>query len=73
LIPPEARGTAAGFMNAIGWLAGGGTAPLVIGLIAERKPLGFAIALTSAVYVVAAALLLFGIVCFVRRDAAARN
>ncbi len=73
VIPPEARGTAAGFMNAIGWLAGGGTAPLVIGLIAERKPLGFAIALTSAVYVVAAALLLLGIVCFVRRDAAARN
>lgn len=70
VIPPEARGTAAGFMNGIGWLAGGGTAPLVIGLIAEHKPLGFAIALTSAVYIVAAALLLLGIVCFVRRDAA---
>jgi len=26
VIPPEARGTAAGFMNAIGWLAGGGGA-----------------------------------------------
>jgi sugar phosphate permease len=70
VIPPEARGTAAGFMNAIGWLAGGGTAPLVIGLIAERKPLGFAIALTSGVYLAAAALLLLGIVAFVRRDAA---
>jgi hypothetical protein len=57
-------------MNAIGWLAGGGTAPLVIGLIAEHKPLGFAIALTSGVYLAAAALLLLGIVAFVRRDAA---
>jgi sugar phosphate permease len=70
VIPPEARGTAAGFMNAIGWLAGGGTAPIVIGLIAEHKPLGFAIALTSGVYLAAAALLLLGIVAFVRRDAA---
>ena len=31
VVRPEARGTAAGFMNAVGWLAGGGSAPLVIG------------------------------------------
>ena len=34
---PEARGTAAGFMNTIGWLAGGGSAPLVIGIIAAAQ------------------------------------
>ena len=27
VVRPEARGTAAGFMNAVGWLAGGGSAP----------------------------------------------
>ena len=40
VVRPEARGTAAGFMNAVGWLAGGGSAPLVIGIIAQRESLG---------------------------------
>jgi MFS family permease len=69
VVRPEARGTAAGFMNKIGWLAGGGTAPLVIGLIAEERGLGTAIALASVVYVAAGLLLLTGIVFFVTRDA----
>jgi len=69
VVGPEARGTAAGFMNAIGWLAGGGTAPIVIGLIAERQSLGVAIALASTMYVAAAALLLTAILFFVTRDA----
>ena len=56
-------------MNAIGWLAGGGTAPIVIGLIAERQSLGVAIALASTMYVAAAALLLTAILFFVTRDA----
>jgi MFS family permease len=60
IVGPEARGTAAGFMNAVGWLAGGGSAPLVIGIIAQYESLGFAIALTSTVYLAAGALLLFG-------------
>jgi hypothetical protein len=47
-------------MNMIGWLAGGGSAPLVIGLIAERSSLGTAMALTSLVYVAAGALLIAG-------------
>jgi MFS family permease len=68
VVPPEARGTAAGFMNAIGWLAGGGSAPLVIGIVAERSSLGFAIALASAVYVAAAAFLAVGATLFVTRD-----
>lgn len=70
VVRPEARGTAAGFMNMVGWLAGGGSAPLVIGIIAQRESLGFAIALTSTVYLAAGALLLVAIALFVRRDAA---
>ena len=57
VVGPEARGTAAGFMNTVGWLAGGGSAPLVIGLIAARSSLGAAIALASIVYVAAGVLL----------------
>ncbi len=70
VVRPEARGTAAGFMNAVGWLAGGGSAPLVIGVIATRQSLGLAIALASSVYILAGLLLLGGLLFFVRRDAA---
>ncbi|MEP6917793.1 MAG: MFS transporter, partial [Acidobacteriota bacterium] len=69
VVPPEARGTAAGFMNAVGWLAGGGSAPLVIGIVAQRQSLGVAIALASTVYVAAGLLLLTAILFFVSRDA----
>jgi MFS family permease len=68
VIRPEARGSAAGLMNAIGWLAGGGSAPLVIGFIAQRTGLGFAIAIASVVYVIAGLLLIIGAVFFVQRD-----
>jgi MFS family permease len=68
IVGPEARGTAAGVMNAFGWLGGGGTAPIVIGLIAQRESLGFAIALTSSVYVAAGILLLIGIAWIKRRS-----
>src|SRR3989442_5578942 len=70
VVRPHARGTAAGFMNAIGWLAGGGSAPIVIGVIAERESLGLAIALASTVYLAAGLLLLTGMVFFVKRAAA---
>ncbi len=70
VVRPEARGTAAGFMNAVGWLAGGGSAPLVIGLIAQRESLSLAIALASTVYLAAGVLLLVGLLFFVKRDAA---
>jgi MFS family permease len=69
VVRPEARGTAAGFMNAVGWLAGGGSAPLVIGIIAQRESLSLAIALASTVYLAAGALLLVAIVFFVTKDA----
>jgi MFS family permease len=70
VIRPEARGAAAGFMNTVGWLAGGGSAPLVIGIIAQRQSLSLAIALASLVYLAAGLLLLIGIFFFVKRDAA---
>lgn len=67
VIRPEARGTAAGFMNMVGWL-GGGSAPLVIGFLSRRMGLGPAIASAALVYLLAAALLTAGILLFVRRD-----
>jgi MFS family permease len=70
VVPPESRGTATGLMNMVGWLGGGGAAPVVIGYIAERHGLGLAIALASAVYVAGAALLIAGILLFIRSDAA---
>jgi MFS family permease len=73
VVGPEHRGTAAGLMNAVGWLAGGGSAPLVIGVIAQRHSLGLAIALASTVYIAAGLLLLIGIVFFVKRDSRRLN
>ena len=70
VIPPEARGTASGFMNLVGWLGGGGTAPVIIGLLASRYGLGNAISLAALVYLLGAALLATGLVFFVKRDAA---
>jgi len=68
VVRPEARGTAAGFMNMVGWLAGGGTAPLVIGYIAQQSNLGAAISLAAVVYVAAGLLLVLGAVWFARKD-----
>lgn len=68
VIRPEARGTATGFMNMTGWLAGGSTAPLVVGYLSERIGLSHAMALTSLSYVAASALLLTSVFLFVRRD-----
>jgi MFS family permease len=69
VVPFEARGRTAGFMNMIGWLAGGGSAPLAIGVIAERTSLGAALALASLVYVAAAALLIAGMMMVKQGDA----
>jgi sugar phosphate permease len=70
VIRPEARGTAAGLMNTVGWLGGGGAAPLVIGIVATRHGLSISIALASVVYIVAGLLLLGGALLFANRDAA---
>jgi sugar phosphate permease len=59
VVPVTARGAAAGWMNTVGWLGGGGLAPLVVGLLAVHYGLGLAMALVSIVYAVAGALLLY--------------
>jgi MFS family permease len=58
VIRPEARGSAAGFMNTAGWLGGGATAPFIIGIIARDHGLGAGIAMASVVYLLAGILLL---------------
>lgn len=68
VVRPEARGIAAGLMNCVGWLGGGGTAPVIIGLIAQRESLGLAIALASTVYILAGVLLLTAAVFFMQKD-----
>lgn len=68
VVPAEARGSAAGLMNMVGWLGGGGAAPVAIGYMAERESLSIAISMTAAVYMIGGALLIAGIVMFVRRD-----
>jgi MFS family permease len=68
VIRPEARGTAVGFMNMIGWLVGGGSAPIVIGLIARHNSLSFAIATAATAYVLGSLFLIAGVLLFVRRD-----
>ena len=68
VIRPEARGSAAGWMNMVGWLGGGGTAPIVIGYVAQRSSLGLAIAMAAGVYLIAGLLLVTAILKFARRD-----
>jgi MFS family permease len=68
VVPPETRGSAAGWMNTIGWLGGGGSAPLVIGWIAQDTGLGVAIALAAGVYVIAGLALTAGFGFFAKRD-----
>jgi sugar phosphate permease len=68
VIRPEARGTAAGFMNMVGWLGGGATAPVVIAFLARYY--GFSLAISSAalVYIGAAVFLGAAGLAFVRHE-----
>ncbi len=68
VVPPEARGTATGLMNLVGWLAGAGTAPVTVGLLAGRIGLSRAVALTAAACAAACILLLAAALVFARRD-----
>lgn len=68
VVRPEARGTAAGFLNSVGWLGGGGSAPLVIGFIAQGRGLSAGITAASVVYLMACALLLTAAIFFVTKD-----
>lgn len=58
VVPEGARGAAVGSMNMIGWLGGAGTAPVIIGYVAQGAGLGAAISFTAAAYVIAGVLLL---------------
>ena len=68
VVRPEARGTAVGFMNMIGWLVGAGTAPVIIGYIAQRASLSYAISIASIALIAASVLLLIAIFFTVGKD-----
>lgn len=68
VVRPEVRGTTAGFMNTVAWLAGYGSMPIVFGAIADRYGFSFAISTAAVVYPLGALCLLGGILFFVRRD-----
>lgn len=69
VIRPEARGTAAGFMNAVGWIGGGG-GPLVVGYVKQRFniELGDALALGGLAYLMSGIFLIIGLSFYVTRD-----
>jgi MFS family permease len=69
VVRPEARGRAVGLMNMVGWL-GGGTAPVVIGYLAQTLGLGGAIASAAYVYALGAVLLIVAAKIFAPRDVA---
>jgi MFS family permease len=58
VIRPEARGTAVGFMNMVGWLLGGTSAPVIVGFLAERYGFRLAISSSALVYLAAGVLLI---------------
>lgn len=68
VVRPEARGTTSGIMNCVGWMIGGGAAPVVIGILAKHIGLGPSISLSSFSYVAAALLLWFGMARTLPRD-----
>lgn len=59
VVPVRSRGTVSGLMNCIGWLIGGGTAPVTIGFLATHLTLGKSIATSAVVYLLAGLLLAF--------------
>src|SRR5215469_13107671 len=69
VVPAETRGTVSGSMNCVGWLMGGGLAPVLVGFLAGRLTLGTAIAVSSVVYVLAGLLLLLTMLWFLEHDA----
>jgi MFS family permease len=69
VMPPEARGRAVGLMNMVGWL-GGGTAPVVIGYLAQTWGLGGAISSAAYVYMAGAVVLATAASVFAPRDVA---
>jgi MFS family permease len=70
VVGPEARGAATGFMNMMGWLAGGATAPVLIGYLSGRIGLSYAMAIAASAYVIASILLFIAAFVFAPRDTA---
>lgn len=60
VVRPELRASAVGFMNSLGWI-GGGIAPVAIAVSSERFGMGASISASSAIYLLIAALLFFGV------------
>jgi hypothetical protein len=55
-------------MNCTGWLIGGGSAPVLIGLLSRHVGMGLSIALSATAYLIAGALLLVGMTNFLAND-----
>lgn len=55
-------------MNCVGWLLGGGVAPVLIGFLALYVSMGEAIALSSAVYLMAGIMLILTMRYFLKDD-----
>lgn len=68
VVRPEGRATATGLMLCAAFL-GGGTAPLVIGLLSRWLPLGQAMSFTAALYVLGGLILILDCALWFRRDA----
>lgn len=68
VVPVESRGTVSGLMNCVGWLLGGGLAPVLVGYLAVYLSMGDAIALSSIVYVLAGLLMILAMRRFLVRD-----
>lgn len=60
VVSPERRASAVGVMNSIGWI-GGGMAPVAIAAASNRFGMGPCISANSIIYLMVAALLLYGI------------
>ncbi len=70
VVGPQARGAATGFMNMMGWLAGGATAPVLIGYLSGSLGLSSAMAFAACAYVIASILLFVAAFIFAPRDIA---
>ncbi len=65
VVRPERRASAVGLMNSLGWI-GGGVAPVAIAAASERFGMSACISANSAIYLLIAVLLFFGIRRYLR-------
>lgn len=68
VVPIRSRGTVSGLMNCVGWLLGGGTAPVAIGFLAMHISLGQAIATAAVVYLLAGIILVATAAKWLQKD-----